>query len=271
MLVLSHLIRRAIEYNGIITAYVYGEFGYGKTSYALWVAYEVYNSWKEALEHLYFKPHEVIEVLGEALDTGKRIPLIVMDDAGLWLDRLTWWETDKVRFMELFNLIRSLSSGVIFTTPSEELPTPILNKCFFRVKVDIIDPENAPRHDVERVLDKARRYNLKPLVSKATGYRLKTLPSFFKLVKKTYYDYFPTHYPVYEDYERKRKEALKYYYRRLREVVEEPTGEDVQKLIYKRLTQGKRTSEIVKELRSMGIPRSTAYYYVKKIREALTT
>lgn len=273
---LADLIKKAYKYNGIITVYVYGEFGYGKTSYALWTAYEVYGSWKKALDNLYFKPREVIEAIGRALEEDKRIPVIIMDDAGLWLDKLTWWERDKVRFMELFNLIRSLAAGVIFTTPSEELPKQILNKCFFRVKVELANPRVEPREIIEQVRELAKSYNLYPLVSKATGYRLKTLPSFFRLVKKTYYDYFPTHYPIYNEYTEKRREALRYYYARLKEALEE-TEETKEKIsfdpmsfIKEQIEKGTPRPQIVKELMKRGIPRSTAYYYVKKVETALS-
>ena len=273
MLTLADLIKKAYRYNGIVTAYVYGEFGYGKTSYALWTAYEVYGSWKKALDNLYFKPREVIEAIGQVLERGERIPLIIMDDAGLWLDKLTWWEPDKVKFMELFNLFRSLASGVIFTTPSEELPRQILNKCFFRIKVEIANPSNEPTNIIESVQKLANTYSLYPQVSKAIGYRLKTLPSFFRLVKKKFYDYFPTHYPIYNEYMEKRMEALKYYYKRLRETIEEVEAArprfNPYSFIRKQLDKGMPKAKIVKELMKKGIPRSTAYYYIKKVSEML--
>lgn len=268
---LADLIKKAYKYNGIVTAYVYGEFGYGKTSYALWTAYEVYGSWRKALDHLFFRPKEVIEAIGKVIETDKRIPVIIMDDAGLWLDRLTWWETDKVRFMQLFNLIRSIASGVIFTTPSEELPKQILNKCFFRVKIEMASEDENP--EIVREIGRlAKKFGLAPLVSKAIGYRLKTLPSFFKIIKKTYYDYYPTHYPVYEEYREKRREALKYYYKKLKASIEEAEGgKEFDPLVYikRQLKKGVPRREIVKDLVRRGIPYSTAYYYIRKVEKAL--
>jgi hypothetical protein len=45
---------------------------------------------------------------------------MVFNDAGFWLNGLTWGREEKVRFfMELFNLARTISTGVIFTTPSD--------------------------------------------------------------------------------------------------------------------------------------------------------
>jgi len=279
---LAELVKKAHKYNGIVTAYIYGEFGYGKTSYALWTAHEVYGSWKKALDHLYFKPHEVIEAIGEAIRTENRIPVIIMDDAGLWLDRLTWYERDKVMFMQLFNLIRSVAAGVLFTTPSQELPNQILNKCFFRIKVEIVNPEMEPTEIIEQVEKLARSYNLYPLISKAIGYRLKTLPTFFKLVKKTFYDYFPTYYPIFNEYTRKRREALGYYFKKLFEFIETPEEEREEgfqfikksiggeyKFIKRELERGTPKRKIVKELMKRGIPRATAYYHIKKVEEAL--
>jgi len=129
---LAGLIKKAIKGEAVVTAYVFGEFGFGKTSYALWTAYEVLGDWGKVLKHLFFEPEEAIEVMGKAIESGERLPIIIMDDAGLWLDKLTWWEEDKVAFMEFFNLIRSVAAGVIFTTPSEELPKQIIRKCFFK-------------------------------------------------------------------------------------------------------------------------------------------
>lgn len=281
---LAELIKKAYKYNGIITAYIYGEFGYGKTSYALWVAHEVYGSWEKALDHLYFKPQEVIRAIGEAIRTGSRIPVIIMDDAGLWLDRLTWYERDKVMFMQLFNLIRSVAAGVLFTTPSQELPNQILNKCFFRIKIEIANPGKEPTEIIEQVEKLAKSYNLYPQVSKAIGYRLKTLPNFFKLVKKTFYDYFPTYYPIYNEYTKRRREALGYYFRKLFDVimtVEEEREEGFQFIkkgiegeftfIKRALMRGTPKAKIVRELMKWGIPRATAYYHIKKVEEAMKT
>jgi len=274
MLFLSQLIEKAYKNNGVITAYVFGEFGLGKTAYALWVAYDIYKDWNKVLEYLFFKPQEAVRVIGRAIEKNERIPLIIMDDAGLWLDRLTWYERDKISFMELFNLIRSITGGIIFTTPSEELPRQILNKSFFRIKIELADINELDAGTRGALISLMKKYNLSPLVSKATGYRLRTLPSFMKFVKKTFIDYYPTHYPIYQSYTVKRQEALKYYYTKLLEAIHEEEKEtrrktkrpDVFKLIEKRLKEGTPVNKIVKELMAIGIPRSTAYYYVKKLQ-----
>ena len=92
-MILSSLIRKAMERDGVIVAYIYGDFGAGKTSYALHVAAEVLGSWNKVLDYLFFAPEDAMKAIRKAIDTGKRLPIIIMDDAGLWLDKLTWWET----------------------------------------------------------------------------------------------------------------------------------------------------------------------------------
>ena len=218
-MILADLIKQAYSRNGVISAYVYGEFGYGKTSYALWTAYEVLGSWRKVLNYLFFDPGEAVKVMAKAIYTDKRLPIIIMDDAGLWLDKLTWWQEEKVAFMEFFNLIRSVTAGVIFTTPSEELPKQILKKCFFRIAVSPATErkiaELIREEDFRKVIALTEKYGLEKVFSIATGYKLKTLPSFFNLVRKEFYDVYPLQYPVFREYKRKRRKALKQYLRRL--------------------------------------------------------
>ncbi|OYT54731.1 MAG: hypothetical protein B6U76_07115 [Desulfurococcales archaeon ex4484_217_2] len=271
-LTIADLVKQAYKRNGVVTAYVYGEFGHGKTSYALWVAYEVLGSWGKVLNHLFFEPREAVRVMGKAIDSGKRLPIIIMDDAGLWLDRLTWWEEDKVAFMQFFNLVRSIAAGVIFTTPSQELPKQILNKCFFRVHVEPISKEKIVGmvgEEAYRGLEAlVEKYGLEHVYSIATGYRLKTLPSFFNFVSKEFYDIYPLHYPVFQEYEKRRRKALKQYFEKWRAKVEgskHANKDDIVSLVKELIESGKSKREIVKTLMKLGVPRSTAYMWVKKI------
>lgn len=276
---LASLIKTAYKRNGVITAYVYGSFGAGKTSYALWTAYEVLGSWRSVLDYLFFSPRDAVKKIGEAIESGKRLKIIIMDDAGLWLDKLTWWEHDKVAFMEFFNLIRSVSAAVIFTTPSEELPKAILDKAYFRVSVEPVSRDyivGTFGKDLYRALVKiAEEHGVEPYFSIATGYRLKMLPSFFKLVKKEFYDIYPTHYPqdVYTKYKEKRRKALTEAFRKWKKKLEseETNGSrDAMLLMIKDLLkEGRSAKEVVEELMRKGIPRSTAYRWVKKVREIM--
>ena len=274
-MILADLIKLAYRRNGVISAYVYGEFGYGKTSYALWTAYEVLGSWRKVLNYLFFDPGEAVKVMAKAIYTDKRLPIIIMDDAGLWLDKLTWWQEEKVAFMEFFNLIRSVTAGVIFTTPSEELPKQILKKCFFRIAVSPATErkiaELIREEDFRKVIALTEKYGLEHVFSIATGYKLKTLPSFFSLVRKEFYDVYPLQYPVFREYKRKRRKALKQYFEKWRAKVEGSKAknkDDIVSLVKELIESGKDKTEIAKTLMKLGIPKTTAYRWINKILKA---
>ncbi|BEP17057.1 hypothetical protein PYJP_04090 [Pyrofollis japonicus] len=276
MLVLADLINRAYEKNAVITAYVYGEFGTGKTSYAMWVAFQVLEDWNKVLERLFFDPKDAIEVMERAINRRQREKIIIMDDAGIWLDKMTWWEREKVAFMKFYNLIRSITAGIIFTTPSEELPRNLLNKIFFRVSVAPL----SKRQLIEMVDDYAAykamldEYGLPEYWSLATGYKLRTLPNFLKFVKKEYYDPYPTYYPdeVYKRYEDIRWRAVKRAFEEWRQSLdgrEENEREKLQLRALNMLKAGASIKEVAKMLMDAGVPRSTAYRWIKQIREII--
>ena len=272
---LVNLIERAYRHNGVITAYIYGDFGFGKTSYALWVGFKVLGSWDKVLKHLFFHPEDAMKVIGRAIDRGERLKIIIMDDAGLWLDRLTWWEESKVSFMKFFNLIRSVASGVLFTTPSQELPKQIIRKCMIRVRVRPSSKDEIISYvgeDGYRELEElVRKYGLKPLFNIATGYKLKTLPSFTEFLSKEFYDIYPLHYPIYEEYERKRREALKKYFKSWKEAVEgsRTKKEEAYILAKEMLKTGMGKHEVVRKLRELGINKVTSYRLVNKLLSVL--
>jgi len=269
-MILSDLIRKAYRHNQVITAYVYGDFGFGKTSYALWIAYEVLGSWDKVLNHLFFTPIDAIKVLDRAIRKRERLKIIIMDDAGLWLDRLTWWEADKIAFMQFFNLIRSVASGVIFTTPSQELPRQIARKCFFRIRVTPVPRERVVelmgRSGYESLVARTKEFGLKPLFCQATGYKLKLLPTFFEYVKKEFYDVYPYHYPIFEAYEEKRRGALRSYFDKWREQATPSSDRNrLREIASEMLESGRSRREIINFLRQKGIPRSTAYRWIKEL------
>jgi hypothetical protein len=277
--ILADLIKKAYKYDGVVTAYIYGDFGQGKTSYALWVAYNVLGSWDKVLDHLFFDPEEAVKVMGEVIRKGDRLKLVIMDDAGLWLDRLTWWEEKKVTFMNFFNLIRSVAAGVLFTTPSQELPKQILNKCMFRVSVRYTSKEEVVKfvgedgyREIEELI---RKYSLKPVVNVAVGYKLRMLPSFTEFVSKEFYDFYPLHYPIHEEYERKRRKALEKYFRKweeevnARETAAKKLREDLYVKAREMLMSGVSDKEVLKYLRNLGIPQTTAFRWVKKLKNEL--
>lgn len=265
MMYLSSLIHDVIKNDSVITAYVYGEMGTGKTSYALWVASEVLGGWDDVLKYLFFRPEDAISAVSKAVATGVKLPIIIMDDAGIWLDRMTWWEKEKVSFMKFFNLIRSVAHSIIFTTPSEELPRQIINKCFIRVNVRRTGYDELKKKygDISGLLKVVESHNIKPIFSLAVGYVTKMLPSFIQLVRKEFYDAYPTYYPlnVFKRYEEIRKDAVKSLLNEWEYELRKKTIDDAASM----LERGVKKSEVVKYLMRRGMSRATAYRLLAKI------
>ena len=272
MLTLTKLILKAVKHNGFVSALIYGEMGVGKTSYALHVGSEVYG-WNKVLNYLYFKPQEAIKAMRKALERGERIPLIIMDDVGYWLGKLTWWEPQKVAFMDFYNLIRSVCASVLFTCPTDEIPKTIKKKIFFRVAIKPL-----PRREAEEIYASLSEEKIREMVREginpklwnvARGYKLKTLPSFMQFVEAKFQDIYPLHYPIWvlEKYELKRREAVKEALEKVEKAFRKASRPGKQQLISyarKLLMEGYSRKQIVEKLMEAGVSKVTAYRYLKK-------
>ena len=260
---LASLIKWSINNNSIVIAYVYGPMGYGKTSYALWTAYEVLGDWDKVLDHLFFDLDEALDFMYKHVMRGRRIPVMILDDAGFFLNRLTWWEKPKVEFMELFNLARSIAASIIFTSPTEEVPRQLLSKTNFRVSVrPLADEEIQQSEGASMAVEAAQAFGLEPFVAVAKGYRLNILPSFMKIVQKEYIDYYPLHYPVFDEYNKIRMRHIK---KRVIEI-RKKRQEDREKLLEETAEIYRKAGpeETLKFLIDRGLPRSTARYWVNE-------
>jgi len=255
---LSSLIKEAYDLNSVVIAYVYGNMGYGKTSYALWTAYEVLGSWDNVLNYVFFNLEEAIEVMWKHIEKEKRLPIAIFDDAGFWLNRLTWWREEKIRFMELFNLVRTISAGVIFTTPSEEIPRQLINKCNYRVNVRPLGSYELDSESAVETLKVAAKFKLENGgVAVAKGYQLLMLPSFMKLVKKDYLDYYPLWYPIFDKYMKLRLGHIKKKIKELKESQSMDRGELLEEAI--ELYKSTRDPRSVYQYLKKKLPQPTAY------------
>jgi hypothetical protein len=269
---LSSLIKEAYENDSVIVAYIYGPMGYGKTSYALWTAYEVLGSWDRVLDYMFFDLKSAIDVMYKHIERGERLKIMIFDDAGFYLNRLTWWERDKILFMELLNLARTISAGVLFTSPSHEIPRQILAKTNYRINVRPLQTDEMNSESVSHVLKVAKKYNVEGGgVAVARGYQLVVLPSFFKIVKKDFIDYYPLWYPVYEEYQRIRIMHIRKKLKELKEVLNESREEILEEA--KNIYIKTKSSEAVYNFLKHKLPRSTAYkwafYKIPKIVEVI--
>ena len=268
-LFMSRLIQKAYTTEGFLSALVFGPQGIGKTSYTLHVAHEVYGDWDLALDHLFFNPLDAIDLLEKALDESKRIPLIIMDDAGLWLGKSQWWESGKVEFAEFFDIIRTICSAVIFTTPSDNLMSRLSKEIMLRVKIHCIDSnlyKQFKKQGLEDVDPKTWRV--------AKIYRFSLSPLFQPIVKKHAFDVFPLFYPddVKKKYDKKRVEAIKHKLSKvkvsLKEVLEGfssgvKSSDDLDQRILELVEAGVPKVKIAKIL---GISRATVYNRLKRLK-----
>jgi len=273
MTTLAEMIKIALENDSVVTAYVYGSFGFGKTSYALWTAYKVLGGWDEVLNYVYFHPEDAIRDMEKAVKTGVRLPIIIMDDAGLWLDKLSWWEENKIAFMQFFNVIRNITAGVIFTTPSDDLPKMLRQKCMFRVSVrpatsdEVIGLVGEGKY--RELVSLAKAYGINQVFNIAMGYKLTTLPSFMSRVSKEFYDVYPLQYPIFEEYNKKRAKAVATSFVKWAvETRREARGrEKLMEYAEELMRKGVGKSEVVKELMRVGVPKTTAYRWMRRLEE----
>ena len=188
--VLSYLIKRSYSYYGFTSAFIYGPQGVGKTTYAMKVLYHIYGSWDEALKHTYFTLDELRPVLEQAVEERQRLRAILLDDAGISLQKLEWYSKPSIWFGKLFNLARSVAGGIIFTSvEASDIIKYVRDKVSLRVQIRRLGPNRA----------------------KAVGYRLYYLPDLTPHIKRYFRDDFTLELPTFvrSTYEEKRHETLK--------------------------------------------------------------
>ena len=199
---LADRIIHAWRHKGLVTAFIYGNFGDGKTSYLLHTAQEVFkrlenlsmvDAWYRSLAHLFFSPLEGMAYIETERDKNPdaRVVMLGMDDVGQHLPRARWWREDVVQFREWLTVARTDAAAVVFTAPTQlSLPGGIIDACFIRVHVE---KSKEPRYSV------------------AKGYQVFLTPWFQQRVSgPIFIDEFPTFYPdyIYQEYTSMRKVAV---------------------------------------------------------------
>ena len=126
---LAQLIRKAWENDEFIAVIVYGPQRIGKTAYSLKVLAEVMGkngvpdySIATAKRNLVFPPKQFLERV-ESITMKE--PMIVWDDAGMWLYALDWYDPWVKAVAKYLNVVGTDLAAVIFTTP---LPTWVISK-----------------------------------------------------------------------------------------------------------------------------------------------
>lgn len=92
--------------------------GIGKSVYALKTMMYVYRNWGEVKRNIFFDPIDLVRYLDRAVDRGERIPIVLWDDAGFWLNAQAG-QTRIARAMRKFmNVIRLCTAHLVITAPS---------------------------------------------------------------------------------------------------------------------------------------------------------
>jgi len=135
-------ILKSYHDKGFAGVEIFGQQGLGKTTYALKVMKQVYQElgvgdpWNQALSMTFFDVEDFIPLLVEARVKGERIPVVLFDDAGIWLEKYAWQRETIRGFIKLYKMIRTFVSAVIFTTPSpEDIVKNIREKAWFQIKI----------------------------------------------------------------------------------------------------------------------------------------
>lgn len=229
-----------------VSAWIISPVGAGKTSYALNTGAGVVASstptkddWNTALAATYLSVEEIFNCMGKAIEQRQRIPFLILDDAGFWLHKLTWWKAEKVAFMSFFQFVRTVCSAIIFTSPVDELPKPMRKMINYRVIIQPLDWESAreklqgKKINIDTTVERLKAEGRNPyLWNLARGYQLNVLPSFYQRIRRSFFDLYPNDMPatVYDDYENRRLPTVEQAFKEWKQELKGGKGGIVEKL-----------------------------------------
>lgn len=142
---LADRIIEAYKENSFRSAVIFGRQGVGKTTYALKCARDVYatlkgiskdDAWDYAFNNFFMDLSSAVKRLKEAFEHRETIPVVIFDDAGVWLSKYAWYERYMKALYNIFALIRNLASAVIFTAPSpNDIAFFLREKGWYQIKI----------------------------------------------------------------------------------------------------------------------------------------
>lgn len=268
-LICTKVVKKAFKKYGFISILEFGPEGSGKTSHALHIAREVYGDWDTALRYLYFEPLSALLDIKKATDKGYRIPFMILDDAGMWLSKYSWYEDPVKMFTNAFNAIRTAVAGVSFTSPTDEVVRALREKLWLRVHVKPLTESIIQSEGLEELINELDIDWRNEAWSIGRIYRLEILPSFMRVVYKWAFDIFRTHYPIHDEYMEIRRRYFSKYVSQVYEAYKGAEGlnirKDIPKLVAWYLSEvvGMRKEEIAKLL---NVGRVTVWRWVKEVK-----
>jgi adenylate kinase family enzyme len=204
LLWLAQKIISAYNNVGFISAVIFGKQGSGKTTYAFKVARDVFwklhnlankdDAWEYVRNAYFFELPHALDKIQDAIDNDYRIPLIIFDDAGIWLSKYVWYEDYMKVFYKIYAIIRTRVSAVIFTTPSpEDIAFFLREKGWYQIRVTMVNRT--------KMVARATLYS-KDFGRDSSG-------NIVTKVKKKALDFFKVQLPdnIYKEYMQRRKET----------------------------------------------------------------
>jgi hypothetical protein len=210
LLTFSKKVKQAYRNYGFESLFIIGQQGMGKTTYALLVLYEVYRDWDKVLEYTFFDLPSAIPVFEEAIRERKRIPVVLFDDAGIHLSKYLWFSAEGrgliMWFNAFYNIIRSVVSAVIFTSPDLDTMVEIRKKSWW-----VGEPKKTPGDPVRNPVRAMVLYKKRIMVTGKVYVSKKAIDT-YRL------DLIPQ--DVRREYEEKRQGALEVTFRMLKEALQ---------------------------------------------------
>jgi hypothetical protein len=192
MLVMSKKIINAIDNNSFESALVVGKRSLGKSSYAIKVAKEVYQSlndiseldaYQMAIDSICFSLDDIIKVM-KTYHYENRKPVVIWDDAGAFGSGLMYHGhiSEFAMLKGGMDTIRTVTAGLILTAPNQ--------KSLIRFLQGYDDY-------IIRIIKESSGW-----VRVATGYNRTTLPSGKRVIRKLWKDMYSAYLPnaVYHNY-----------------------------------------------------------------------
>lgn len=134
-------IYRAFQVNGWEFIEIWGKKSWGKTTIAMLFLGEFFGwDWNEVFDyHLVFTLEQFASLMGRARDLGQRNPLILWDDAAVYMGKYKWTDEATQEFTEFFTAIRTYVNCLIVTSPKPNLLVKGLREDFTK-KIEITRP-----------------------------------------------------------------------------------------------------------------------------------
>ena len=120
------ILLAAITGNGYEQIAIIGDYGSGKSTLASWLLYAVFsalgyeNPWKQAYVHTVFTVEEFDELKQIYRNQGTRAPIVLWDDAGLYLSKYRYGEEQIKSLTDYMQAIREDVAVFLFTMNETE-------------------------------------------------------------------------------------------------------------------------------------------------------